>query len=150
LSCTCHIATNDLASPEKKAEKVKAPATSYLHKLKQWGIMGAFLFILPKCPLCIVALLTMVTGVGISAAVATSLQAFLLLFLLSYFFIIMQRINFSGLTPKPNLFSINAERSAWIFTSLVCIYFFFNFFDEQALHVVSNSSRIVYSCPVLK
>ena len=45
-----------------------------------WGIPGILLLLLPKCPLCIVAWVAVVTGIGISVSTATYFRLGLLVF----------------------------------------------------------------------
>lgn len=40
---------------------------------------GALLVLLPKCPLCLAAWLTLVTGVGVSAAAAARVRGFIVI-----------------------------------------------------------------------
>ena len=44
----------------------------------EWGIPGLILVLLPKCPLCIVAWIAVVTGIGISVSTAAYLRLGLL------------------------------------------------------------------------
>lgn len=48
-------------------------------RLAEWTLPTAVLVLLPKCPLCIVAYVAVVTGAGISAATATILKEALLI-----------------------------------------------------------------------
>lgn len=56
------------------------PASRRPSKAAASLLSGLLLLILPKCPICIAAWLTVATGIGISAAGVTYLRAGLLLF----------------------------------------------------------------------
>jgi len=51
---------------------------SKVFTLAEWGIPGLILVLLPKCPLCIVAWVAVVTGIGISVSTAAYLRSGLL------------------------------------------------------------------------
>lgn len=123
---------------------------SSMQRMRQWGIMGAILFILPKCPLCILALLSMGSGIGLTAAQASSLQGYLLIVLLTIAVIAAQRIYspLSILQVPQNILPYSFP--VIIMTVMVSLFIFQSFFDGQLLHVNYYGSRIVFSCPALK
>ncbi len=55
-------------------------------------VPGVMLVFLPKCPLCIAAWLTAVTGIGCSAAAAASLREILVIFCLAAIALVAGRI----------------------------------------------------------
>jgi len=62
---------------------------------------GALLLLLPKCPMCIAAYLTLWTGASVAMSVATHLRPMLaILFLASTFFLVVRRMAFSLRRPQ--------------------------------------------------
>jgi hypothetical protein len=118
--------------------------------MRQWGIMGAILFILPKCPLCILALLSMGSGIGLTAAQSNSLQGYLLILFLTIFIVATQKIYFNQNNLRPTQNLLLPRLPVLLMTALVSIFIFGSFFNDQLLHVEYYGGRIVYSCPILR
>ena len=57
----------------------------------EWAIPGLILAFFPKCPLCIVAYVAIVTGIGISVSTATYIRLGLLTFCIGVLLILVAR-----------------------------------------------------------
>jgi hypothetical protein len=127
-----------------------ASQNSSLQTTKQWGIMAAILFILPKCPLCILALLSMGSGVSLTAAQATSLQGYLLIVFLTIFILAVQKIYNSQNRLQATQNIVLTRLPVVLITALVSIFIFGSFFTELPLQFDYQDGRIVYSCPIFR
>ncbi len=148
LNCSCNISNNTSKDVTKQTGSRMVSQDSSFRSVRQWGIMGAILFILPKCPLCILALISMGSGVGLTAAQANSLEGYLLILLLTIFIVSAQKmytaqttLQISRTVQLPRFFTV-------LITALISIFIFASFFSEQLLHVDYYGGRIVYSCPI--
>jgi hypothetical protein len=66
-----------------------------------WGLPGAILVLVPKCPACLAAHVTLWTGFGLSLSTATSVHSLMLfLCVASLLFLIVERVGRTGAVSK--------------------------------------------------
>jgi len=75
-------------------------STTWVRRVREvfaWAVPSAILVLVPKCPACLAAHVTLWTGLGLSLATATYLRwGLLFLGVASLFFLIVQRLDRMG------------------------------------------------------
>ncbi len=64
--------------PAPRDEQRPPAALELFHHAAKWGLPGALLVAMPKCPACVAAYCTVFTGVGLSLSAAAHLRILLL------------------------------------------------------------------------
>ena len=78
--------------------KAAAPRRGFWKRASGGALSGALLVLMPKCPMCIVAYIALVTGVGVSVSTAAYLREGMLLLCVSALGYLAVKY-FSGTTP---------------------------------------------------
>lgn len=132
--------------PEKP---VKGKALYFsLVSLRDWLLPGSILILLPKCPLCIAGLLTIITGMSFSMALVAGIQWFLLFSL--PFIIYLLITNHADRSHEQKLIRntiVPGMRSSvlpLVFLSALYLLYFFN----SESYVALESGRVIQSCPL--
>jgi hypothetical protein len=73
------------------------PSVRRVREALAWGLPGAILVLVPKCPACLAAHVTLWTGLGLSLSTATDVRRLLLFVCIaSLLFLIVKRLNCTG------------------------------------------------------
>lgn len=64
--------------PAARDERRPSTALQRFHHAAKWGLPGALLVMMPKCPACLAAYVALFTGVGLSLSTAAHLRILVL------------------------------------------------------------------------
>ena len=68
-----------------------------IREIVAWLLPSAILVLMPKCPVCMIAYVTLWTGLGLSLSTASYLRwAMLFICVVSLFFLIVKRLDYLG------------------------------------------------------